>query len=1149
MISQFRNLSIGKKQIVMLLFVGLIPMLLVSAISLLVAKREVQAQAFAQLAAVRDIKSDAIHRHFETVNSQIKEKATSTTIAEAMVAFNNTFSTLVHPPTATELEKDSDVSSVTAYYRDEFRAEYENRNAGQTVDIAPLVENLGINALAAQFHYISNNPNKLGEKHLLNAAPGSAAYHAAHATYHPNIRNFLEEFGFYDIFLVDVDSGSIVYSVFKELDYGTSLLTGPYKDTNLAGAFKAATTLSSGQTAFEDYRPYGPSYDAPASFVAAPIFEDGQRVGVIVFQIPLEPVNAIMSQRSGMGETGESYLVGEDLLMRSDSYLDPDAHSVAASFKRPETGHVVTGATERAFRGIVGEDVIVDYNGNDVLSAFSTVAIGDTKWAVIVELDVAEAFAGVKQLEVAILFCLAAASLLIGLLAYYIGKWLTKPILALGDQIQQVEKTGQFNASGQNFSEDEVGKTARAFDGLLASLAESLNGTNKVLASLASGSSDQRVSERFVGDLGVLAKGVNAAIAQVEESGAKQQEQAELAARKAEEAMLQARRSTIVKQALDVSATAAMITDADFNIVYANQALSSLISTSSAVLESAIPGFRADTFIGSPLDMFYANAAEHRRTLRGLLRAKQERKQIGSMTFDVTTTPIRDQSNEFLGVVVEWQDQTEALLRIQEEAIVANENARIRQALDNSSTSTIIADDQNTVIYSNDSFNSMLNRAHADFRVFSPDFDPGRAAGQSLSKVFGNSLDDFNTSGTRELQVGARTFSVTSNPILSDTGDRIGTVVEWTDRTVEVQIESEIDEIIHAAATGDFGRSVDTAGKSGFFLSVSKGLNELLHTTGGALEEIGRVVAAMSQGDLTQKVEKDYAGEFGTLKNDANSMVDRVREIIEGISSGAQVIVDSSAEISAGTMDLSRRTEAQASSLEETSAGMEEMLRTVHMGEDNANSTNQLAKESISYARDGDESVKATVMAMQNISDSSNRIASIVSVIDEIAFQTNLLALNAAVEAARAGDQGRGFAVVASEVRKLAQRSADSAKEIKTLIDDSVQRVEEGSKLVERSGETLGKIVEAINGVAQRMDQLMVSAKEQSTGIQQVGTAVSDMDQITQQNAALVEEAASASEVMSNEANKLAALVAFFSSEVARSGSAPSSKTPELRAV
>jgi methyl-accepting chemotaxis protein len=1063
-----------------------------------------------------------------------------------MVAFKDTFPTLVQSPFSDQKANGVQLSSVTAFYQDEFGTEYKNRNAGETVDIASLVDGLGTNALAAQYHYISNNQSKLGEKHMLDAAPGSAAYHAVHATYHPNIRNFLEEFGYYDIFLVDVQTGSIVYSVYKELDYGTSLLTGPYKDTNLASAFKIAATLPSGQTAFEDYRPYRPSYDAPASFIAAPIFKDGQRVGVIAFQIPLEPVNAIMSQRSGMGETGESYLVGQDFLMRSDSYLDPEGHSVAASFKRPETGRVDTDAPARAFRGDVAEDVIVDYNGNDVLSAFSPIEIGDTQWAVVVELDVAEAFAGVKQLEMVMIFCLAAASLLISLLAYYIGKWLTKPILALSDQIQRVEKTGEFSATHEDFSEDEVGKTARAFDGLLVSLSDALKGTNKVLGALASGNSNQRVSEHFVGDLGALAKGVNLALDQVEESGAKQQEQADLAARKAEEAVLQARRTIIVKQALDVSATAAMITDAEFKIVYANQALSSLISTSRAVLESAVPGFRADSFIGSPLDMFYANSTEHRRTLRGLRDAMHERKVIGSMTFDVSTTPIRDENNEFLGVVVEWQDQTEALQRIQEEKIISNENARIRQALDNSSTSTIIADDQNNVIYANDSFNSLLNRAHADFRVFSPGFDPQRAAGQSLDKFFGDTLGSAMSTGTQELQVGSKTFSVTSNPILSETGDRIGTVVEWSDRTVEVEIESEIDEIIHAAATGDFGRSVDTAGKRGFFLSVSKGLNALLQTTGGALEEIGRVFSAMSQGDLTQKIEKDYAGEFGKLKHDANSMVDRVRDIIDGISSGAQVIVDSSAEISAGTMDLSRRTESQASSLEETSASMEQMLRTVQMGEENANSTNRLARESIAYAREGDESVKATVLAMQNISDSSGRIANIVGVIDEIAFQTNLLALNAAVEAARAGEQGRGFAVVASEVRKLAQRSADSAKEIKTLIDDSVRRVDEGSQLVERSGETLGKIVEAINGVAQRMEQLMVSAKEQSTGIQQVGVAVGDMDQITQQNAALVEEAASASEVMSNEAKKLAQLVAFFSSEVSRSDSRPA---PELRAV
>jgi methyl-accepting chemotaxis protein len=226
---------------------------------------------------------------------------------------------------------------------------------------------------------------------------------------------------------------------------------------------------------------------------------------------------------------------------------------------------------------------------------------------------------------------------------------------------------------------------------------------------------------------------------------------------------------------------------------------------------------------------------------------------------------------------------------------------------------------------------------------------------------------------------------------------------------------------------------------------------------------------------------------------------------------------------------LSRRTEQQASSLEETASSMEEILRIVQNGQENVSETTALAKDSIQHARQGNESVQQTVLAMRNISESSNKIASIIGVIDEIAFQTNLLALNAAVEAARAGEQGRGFAVVASEVRNLAQRSADSAKEIKDLINDSVTRVDEGVSLVEQSGETLAQIVEAIDGVASKMDELAQSSKEQADGITQVNSAISQMDGITQQNAALVEEASASSQSMASEAERLSNLVSFFS--------------------
>ncbi|MGH8290257.1 MAG: methyl-accepting chemotaxis protein [Steroidobacteraceae bacterium] len=447
--------------------------------------------------------------------------------------------------------------------------------------------------------------------------------------------------------------------------------------------------------------------------------------------------------------------------------------------------------------------------------------------------------------------------------------------------------------------------------------------------------------------------------------------------------------------------------------------------------------------------------------------------------------------------------------QIENERLVAAENARVRQALDKVSTSVVLADAQHRIIYLNDTASATFARNQHEIRRTLPGFDVQRLRGTGLetlsadSAAAGRELEALAGSRTVERELGACTFRIVTNPVLHESGGRLGTVMEWTDRTQEVAVEKEMEGMLSAVVAGDLVRRIDLAGKTGFFEAMSRGVNQ--------------------------------------LADNMAEVISRVKRVAADVHRGAD-------EISTGNANLSQRTEEQSSSLEQTASSMEEMTTTVKQNADNAAQANQLALAARDQAEKGGTVVNQAVAAMSGINEASKKIADIIGVINDIAFQTNLLALNAAVEAARAGEQGRGFAVVASEVRSLAGRSATAAKEIKELIQDSVRRVEDGSVLVTQSGQTLEKIVASVKRVSDIVAEIAAASREQSSGIEQVNRAVMQMDELTQQNAALVEEATASSQAMAEQVRGLNEMLARFQVGMADIGarmSAPTSHVPK----
>jgi methyl-accepting chemotaxis protein len=538
--------------------------------------------------------------------------------------------------------------------------------------------------------------------------------------------------------------------------------------------------------------------------------------------------------------------------------------------------------------------------------------------------------------------------------------------------------------------------------------------------------------------------------------------------------------------ALDCMVASVMIADVDLNITYMNSGVKALLLEAEPELQRELPGFSVATLLGRNIDAFHKNPSHQRGMLARLSTVHRAMIRIGTKAFDLIATPLFDEKNQRLGTIVEWADAKERLLNVDyagQIAAIGKSQAVIEFAIDG----RILNANElflNAVGYRleevqgqhHSMFIDAAYRASDEYRRFWEKLGRGEYDAGKYKRI---------GKGGKEVWLQA-----SYNPVCDAHGKPYKVVKYATDVTEQVELNRQMEEsveetelILKAATTGDLSRRLDTTGKSRDLQKLAEAINALLGS---------------------------------------------VADIVSNVKTAAAEVLRGAEEISQGNANLSQRTEQQSSSLEETASSMEEMTSTVKQNADNAGQANQLATAARDQAEKGGAVVGNAVKAMADINDSSKKIADIISVIDEIAFQTNLLALNAAVEAARAGEQGRGFAVVATEVRSLAGRSATAAKEIKELIQDSVRKVEDGSLLVTQSGQTLEQIVLSVKKVSDIVAEISAASREQSSGIEQVNKAVMQMDEMTQQNAALVEEATAASQSMADKARDLTTMMSRY---------------------
>ncbi|MDO9183618.1 MAG: methyl-accepting chemotaxis protein [Bacteriovorax sp.] len=474
-----KTMSFRFKLILSMLAMSVVPLIATSVYSLKSSRDALRQAAFDKLVSVRESKNKSISRYLTTVSFEIQTLAHDKMMIDAAKEFMGAFKNL---PAGTP----EALSKLKGYYVNEFGAEYKNKT-GNVSPLDNISSNLSSQSAYLQHAFISNNINPLGAKHLLDETPLLPEYSNIHKVYHPMIREFLENYALYDVFIVDIESGDIVYTVFKELDFTTNLLTGPYKDTNLAEAFKAAKQINDKKEfKIVDFKKYGPSYEAPASFIAIPIWDGNKKIAILAFQMPLDSINAIMSERSGLGETGETYLVGDDKRLRSDTHNDKE-FNIFNSFNKEKL--IDSSSVEVAIHGKPDAIITKNYRGVEVLSAFSKIDFPKLPWVIFAEQTVKESFVAADTILIRVVVFIVITIVVIIFISLFITS-------KLSNQIEEVVEAFSVSAHDVQNSSHKMGlissKLSKSVETQISSITESAAAMEEISAMIKNNSGSAR---------------------------------------------------------------------------------------------------------------------------------------------------------------------------------------------------------------------------------------------------------------------------------------------------------------------------------------------------------------------------------------------------------------------------------------------------------------------------------------------------------------------------------------------------------------------------------------------------------------------------------------------------------------------------------